>query len=107
MRAYTSLLGHILGSHPQINGYYEMHLSYESEKDLAQQLRQYARHEALKPGSRFLFDKLLHNDYALELERLDLEGEVILLSLRQPEQTLKSILGLFSKKANDDPYSRP
>ena len=25
MRAYTSLAGHILGSHPQINGYYEMH----------------------------------------------------------------------------------
>ena len=29
MRAYTSLAGHILGSHPQINGYYEMHLGYE------------------------------------------------------------------------------
>jgi hypothetical protein len=29
MRAFTSLAGHILGSHPQINGYYEMHISYE------------------------------------------------------------------------------
>ncbi|TCS68990.1 hypothetical protein EDC61_1225 [Sulfuritortus calidifontis] len=28
MRAFTSLAGHILGSHPQINGYYEMHISY-------------------------------------------------------------------------------
>jgi len=25
MRAFTSLAGHILGSNPQINGYYEMH----------------------------------------------------------------------------------
>ncbi|MGV8991151.1 MAG: hypothetical protein ACOH1Q_07075 [Thiobacillus sp.] len=26
MRALSSLAGHILGSHPQINGYYEMPL---------------------------------------------------------------------------------
>ena len=26
MRANTSLISHILGSHPQISGYYEMHL---------------------------------------------------------------------------------
>ena len=26
MRDLTSLAGHTLGSHPQINGYYEMHL---------------------------------------------------------------------------------
>jgi hypothetical protein len=98
MRAYTSLLGHILGSHPDINGYYEMHLGYKSNEDLKQQMQQYAGQEALKPGSRFLFDKLLHNDYALELDRLTLGGEVILLSLREPEQTIKSVLSLFANK---------
>jgi hypothetical protein len=107
MRAYTSLLGHILGSHPDINGYYEMHLGYESNKDLEQQLKQYAGQEALKPGSRFLFDKLLHNAYALELDQLTLGGEAILLSLRQPEQTIKSVLSLFANKMVNDPYSNP
>lgn len=29
MRALTSLAGHILGSHPQINGDYKMHPGYE------------------------------------------------------------------------------
>jgi len=107
MRAYTSLLGHILGSHPRINGYYEMHLSYTSPTDLGQQVQQYTAHETLKPDSRYLFDKLLHNGYALKLEQLGLHGEVALLALRQPEPTLKSILHLFAKKGNDDPYSYP
>jgi len=34
MRAFTSLAGHILGSHPRINGYYEMHISYEDASAL-------------------------------------------------------------------------
>jgi len=38
MRAFTSLAGHILGSHPQINGYYEMHLSYQHAAALDKQL---------------------------------------------------------------------
>ena len=33
MRAFTSLAGHILGSHPQINGYFEMHISYDDGKE--------------------------------------------------------------------------
>jgi hypothetical protein len=107
MRAYTSLSGHILGSHPQINGYYEMHLSYESEQDLAKQQQQYTQQETLKPDSHYLFDKLLHNDYGLNLQQLNLQGEKILLALRQPEQTIKSIINLFTKKNTDDLYSYP
>ena len=107
MRAYTSLLGHILGSHPAINGYYEMHLSYASEEDLALQVQQYTEHETLKPGSRFLFDKLLHNDYKLDLHQLNLRDEKILLALRDPEPTINSIVNLFAKKGTDDLYSYP
>ncbi len=34
MCTHTSLMAHILGSHPQINGYYEMHLGYEDASAL-------------------------------------------------------------------------
>lgn len=37
MRAHTSLMAHILGSHSQINGYYEMHLDYEDASALDRQ----------------------------------------------------------------------
>lgn len=107
MRAYTSLIGHILGSHPQINGYYEMHLSYRSSDDLAAQVKAYATHDTLKPGSRYLFDKLLHNDYVLKPEQLGLLDVQLLLALRQPEPTIKSIVHLFAQKRGNAPYTDP
>ena len=81
MRAYTSLAGHVLGSHPQINGYYEMHLGYEEPAALDRQLQAFLQDELLKPGSRYLFDKLLHNDYVLKPERPGLSEIKILVAL--------------------------
>jgi hypothetical protein len=85
MRAFTSLAGHILGSHPQINGYYEMHISYEDASALDRQLEMFRQDDVLKRDSRYLFDKLLHNDYALKPGR------------RHP----KINLNLFAKRASD------
>jgi len=107
MRAYTSLVGHLLGSHPEINGYYEMHQSYASAADLEQQERLYAAHDSLKPGSRYLFDKLLHNDYALKLEQFDPDSTRVLVAMRPSEPTLKSIVSLFARKDGGDPYADP
>jgi hypothetical protein len=107
MRAFTSLAGHILGSHPQINGYYEMHLSYDDESSLQKQLESYQENDTLKPGSHYFFDKLLHNDYALQLDRLPLADSRILLALREPESTIKSIVKLFAKKNSDELYASP
>ena len=68
MRAYSSTLGHIIGSHPRINGYYEMHQSYLSDADLAQQIADYSQHDNLKPDSHYQFDKLLHNGLSTEFK---------------------------------------
>ena len=107
MRARTSLGAHILGSHAQINGYYEMRLSYEDSSALDRQLAAYLQGDALKPGSRYLFDKLLHNDYVLQPERLGLTDIKILLSLGEPEHTLKSIVHLFAHKEVAHLYASP
>lgn len=107
MRAYTSLVGHLLGSHPEIDGYYEMHQSYASVEDLAKQAQRYREQHRLKPGGRYLFDKLLHNDYTLALEQLDPDRTIVLMALRPPEPTLKSIVSLFAHKPGDDPYADP
>jgi len=107
MRAYSSLIGHILGSHPHINGYYEMHLSYTSASDLDQQLRLYMQTETPKPGSIYLFDKLLHNDYALDTHILAGTDYRILISIRSPVNSLKSIIHLFQAKQGEQPYADP
>jgi hypothetical protein len=107
MRAYTSLAGHILGSHPQVNGYYEMHLGYEDASALDRQLETFLQDEVLKPGSRYLFDKLLHNDYVLKPERLGLADIKILVALAEPEHTIRSIVHLFRQKPDPDLYASP
>jgi hypothetical protein len=107
MRAFTSLAGHILGSHPQINGYYEMHISYEDASALDRQLEMFRQGDVLKADSRYLFDKLLHNDYLLKSERLGPAELKILVSLAEPEHTIRSIVHLFRQKPDPDLYASP
>lgn len=107
MRAYTSLAGHILGSHPQINGYYEMHMSYEDVSALDRQRDALLQDDALKKNSRYLFDKLLHNDYRLKPGRLGPADIKILVVLAEPEHTIKSIVHLFRQKPDPDLYASP
>jgi len=107
MRAMTSLAGHILGTHPQINGYYEMHISYEDASALDKQLEVFLESDVLKENSRYLFDKLLHNDYLLKPEQLGLANMKILISLLEPEHAIKSITNLFAKKEIEDLYASP
>jgi len=107
MRAFSTLAGHILGSHPQINGYYEMHISYEDASALDRQLDVFQESDALKANSRYLFDKLLHNDYLLKPERFGPANIKILVSLLEPEHTIKSIVNLFAQKEIDDLYASP
>jgi hypothetical protein len=107
MRAFTSLAGHILGSHPRINGYFEMHISYEDVSVLDRQVEVFRQYETFKPGSQYLFDKLLHNDYRLDPARLGPVDIRILVSLLEPERTIQSIVALFEKKDPADLYASP
>ena len=107
MRAFTSLAGHVLGSHPQINGYYEMHISYEDASALDRQLEVFRQGDVLKADSRYLFDKLLHNDDVLKPERLGLADIKILVALAEPAHTIKSIVHLFRQKPDPDLYASP
>lgn len=107
MRAYTSLAGHVLGSHPQINGYYEMHLSYENAAALDRQLETFRQDGVPKPGSRYLFDKLLHNDYVLNPGRLRSADIKLLVALAEPAHTIRSIVHLFAQKPDPDLYASP
>jgi hypothetical protein len=105
MRAYSSLIGHILGSHPEICGYYELHLAYARVADLEEQLRLLNQTEPPKTGTVYLFDKLLHNDYKLDTRILPGNDHRVLMSTRSPEDSLKSILHLFQTKGAVEPYA--
>lgn len=103
----TSLVGHILGSHPSIDGYYEMHRAYADPRALDAQRAALQAGDGIKPQSRYLFDKILHNDHAFEPERLGTVPLSILVALRAPEPTLGSIVHLFALKPGPEPYASP
>lgn len=105
MRAYTSLIGHILGSHAQVNGYYEMHLSYQDEAALEKQIDEYRKHDSMKAGSDYMFDKLLHNTCTLKESLFNENNAKILVSLRAPEATIKSIVSLFAGRGAGERYA--
>ena len=105
MRANTSLISHILGSHAQISGYYEMHLSYCSAQDLVRQQQMYLTNDSIEKNTKYLFDKLLHNDYKLYLDNLGTRNPQVLVSIRSAEQTIKSIVNLFRNKSGQRTYA--
>jgi hypothetical protein len=107
MRAFTSLAGHILGSHPRINGYFELHISYDDASALDQQLEVFLQFETPKKNSRYLFDKLLHNDYRLNPGLFDPAGLKMLVTLLEPDKAVRSIVDLFQKKGMEALYASP
>jgi len=98
MRANTSLFGHILGSNPEINGYYEMHISYYSWKSLIRQKLKYLEKHKFKQNSRYIFDKVLHNEHYVNNELLINKKAKVIISLRSPEETIPSIVQLYKDK---------
>lgn len=95
MRAYTSLFGHIMGSHPAICGYYEMHIGYYSWRSLVRQKLLYLRSEIASPGASHMFDKVLHDDHEVAPRILNRDDTRAIFSLRHPEHTIPSILELY------------
>ncbi|MBT0960587.1 hypothetical protein [Denitromonas iodatirespirans] len=107
MRANTSLFGHLIGSHPQVEGYYEMHIGYYSWKSLwRQKLRHFARHTA-KPGARYMFDKVLHTGHHVAPALLQRGRTHTIFMLREPVQSIKSLVALFRKHAPHLPEATP
>lgn len=97
MRGYTSLLSHILGSHNEIKGYSEMHQSYRSNFGLIQlRFKSKLTTKSLNTP-RFLYDKLLHNQYKISRSILHQKNVHPILMIREPEQTIKSIINMGEK----------
>ncbi len=97
MRGYTTLLGHILGSHPQITGYCEMHMHLRNHHDLHHLAHQVARRSRKGFHDRYVFDNLLHDHLMVGrkvLRRSDLHP---LFMIREPQATIESILSLQAR----------
>ncbi len=96
MRANTSLLGHVLGSNPQIEGYYELHIGYYSWKSFIRQKLKYFSEHSPKKDAVYLFDKVLHNEHSVNPSVFS-SDDIVIIMVRDPIATIKSIQKLFLK----------
>jgi hypothetical protein len=94
MRSFSSLLCHILGSHPEIAGYAEMHQSYDGRSDLHQLSRKVQDATEMPIEGRYVLDKMLHGDQYIAPAVLGRPDVKALFLVRSADATLKSILNL-------------
>ena len=107
MRSFSSVLCHILGSHAEISGYAEAQLSYFGRLDL-QRLARKVRETTGNPVlGRYVLDKILHNNREIAPTILDRPDIKVLFLLRNPADTLRSILNLGHTHGSRAKFSNP
>ena len=104
MRSYSSLLCHILGSHPEIDGYCETHIKYRWYFDLLRLRRRVVQLTGEPLRGRYVLDKVLH-DYPLARSILRSESARAIVLLRKPKATVRSIMNM-GLRYSDVPWYR-
>jgi hypothetical protein len=107
MRSYSSLLCHILGSHPEISGYSEAHQSYLGRNDLDRLARTVREHTGEAALNRFVLDKVLHNHAEIGPDVLRRPDVRCVFLLRKAEDTIASILNMARALEHVGRYSDP
>jgi len=97
MRANTSLLGHVLGSNKEIDGYYELHIGYNNKRSFLRQKLRYYQSHSKKCGSKYIFDKVLHNHHVVNCGLISHCKNIIMV--RNPEATISSLMKLYSGRS--------
>lgn len=92
MRSRSTVLSHVLGSHPEIVGYSELHRRYDSRLDLFKMRLELYSETKRDLSNKYLLDKLLHNETAIADALLAEIRPKVIIALREPEATLKSII---------------
>jgi len=93
MRCYSSLLSHMIGSHPQVAGYAEMRQKYRNALDLIELAAKIESSTGSPPTDRYHFDKILL-DFTVR-DRVLRRGDLsVIVTSRLPEPTIRSIVKL-------------
>jgi Sulfotransferase domain len=95
MRSGSSLLSHLLITNPEIIGFGETHVEYDSNQDLKTLLlRVYQNTRQLRMDHKYVLDKLLHDKKLLDETILFSEEVRAIFLIREPKRALASILTL-------------
>lgn len=91
MRARTTLLSHIVGSHPSVCGYAELHQKLRGWPDLLELCAKAEDASGKTAAHRYVLDKIAHN-LPIRQSVLDRDDMSMIVMVRDPLQTIGSIL---------------
>jgi len=101
MRSRSTVLSHVLGSNKGICGYSELFSSYNNYIDLLKlRIRRYKELQC-EPKDKYILDKLLHNHIDISSEIFGSQTPKVILLIREPESTIKSIINMGHKVEDD------
>ncbi len=106
MRSGSSLLTHVLSSHPDILGFGEAHVRYERPSSIVELGYWLLRFRRKWPGgARYLLDKVLHENHLPDLAMLAGCAELkIVMMVRGPAGNIASLRKMFAGKGDADEY---
>ncbi|MFD3322809.1 hypothetical protein [Alteromonas macleodii] len=104
MRSRSSLLSHLLGSHPEICGYGELHYDYPTPTSLFKMHLELYKDLNDINGSKYYLDKVLHNSYVISNKILSNPKVHILVLFREPKATIRSLVKM-GEETNKPEYS--
>lgn len=102
MRSYSSLLCHILNTNPDIDGYGELEISYRSPIDLISMRYGVALSTRERLAGQYVLDKLLHRRFELADAIVQLPTAKFMLSIREPEASVRSIVAMGRQRSAKD-----
>lgn len=91
MRARTTLLSHIVGSHPSVCGYAELHQKLRGWPDLVELCAKAEDASGKAAAHRYVLDKIVQ-DLPIRQNVLDRNDTSMIVMVRDPLQTIRSIL---------------
>jgi hypothetical protein len=97
-RSYSTLLCHILGSHPQICGYSEAMIPYETAVDLIRLNYEVFRVGNYRDDCEFVVDKLLLNNFDVSDVVLRLPRVTPVLIIREPDSAIASLVRMRTRE---------
>ncbi len=107
MRSYSSLLAHLLGASPEVDGYGETQLRYRSPLDLLRLRWDIRRSTGAPLQGRWLLDKQLHNRIHAIDRWVPAQRVRALIFIREPGPTLNSLLALAQANGGGQPLADP
>lgn len=107
MRSNSSVLSHVLGSNPEISGYAELSLAYRSPMDFLKARCKVHHGSERSYRGRYLLDKVLHDEFVLSEGLFVGRPSRIILLLRRPDATIRSILNMGARLVSVETHRDP